>query len=170
MEKPILLCLFPIVIFLSACNFYTTKEKIATYKKISEINDSLDNMTTEWHRLLDNAVSGKNYTALRPYRLEMASFLNRNRSVVAYLKMTPLSENLIDSEESFLDNQATMVSDLYSNFEIFNDMTPDETIQGQLKQVVGDQAAEQAGSAAIKKSLSSFSKKNDLKKKMSRIK
>ena len=168
MEKPVLFCLlFMVVIFLSSCEFYTTKEKLATYNRISGINDSLDKMTKEWHRLLDNAVSGKNYTALRPYRLGIAGFLDRDREVVANLKMNTYSENLIDSEEVFLNNQASVVSDLYANFEIFTEMTPDETIQGQLKQVVGEQDSEMAGSRAIRRSLQAFVKNNNLKLKKS---
>jgi len=165
MEKAIFSSLFFLVIFLSSCEFYTTKEKLTTYNRISGINDSLDNMTKEWHLLLDKAVSGKNYSALRPYRLGIGDFLNRDREVVAYLKTNTNSQNLIDSEEVFLDNQASVVSDLYSNFEIYNDMTPDETIQGQLKLVVGDLATEAAGSAAIKRSLHAFAVRNNLLKK-----
>jgi hypothetical protein len=165
MEKAILVGLLFIGVFLSSCDLYTTNDKLMAYNRISGINDTLDKMTNEWHRLLDNAVSGKNYSALRPYRMSIGLFLNNSRATVSGLKINPVSENLIDSEEVFLATQDSIVSELYPNFDAFTDLTPDETIQAQLKLIVGDQANEAAGSAAIRRSLTAFALKNNLNKK-----
>jgi len=133
------------------------------YDELTGTNDSLDKMTDDWHQTLDKAALSKNFSALAPLRTKMGLFISRNRAKIANIEVPKNTEGLRDSEEVFLSNQATIISEAYPTFEPYNDITPNEEIQNQLKLVASDEETETAASAAIRKSLQAFAKKNELK-------
>ena len=150
-------------VFFSSCNFIPAKKKLLVYTQITATNDTLDLLTREWHQLLYLSTKDKNFSRLKPIKMEMARFLSRNRSVIANLEISPDSQNLIDSEGVFLSTQATMVSEIYTPFESYNEMTPNQEINRQLILVANDLNNEVAGKAAINRSLQAYLRKNKLK-------
>jgi hypothetical protein len=162
MQRVILICLFFSVLFFASCSFIQRKEKVNVYSQILVTNDTLDKMTQEWHQLLSKALVTKNFTYLAPHRIRMAQFLSRSRPKVANLEITPSSESIRDSEEVFLTNQATFISDVYPQFESNNELTPNEVLQNQMKALGNDLENETSVSASIRQSLHTYAKKNGL--------
>jgi hypothetical protein len=153
------------VVFLSSCGFYGRKQKQELYDQIVATNDSLHRMTKEWHSILEKAVMMKNFSPLRPQRVQLAQFLSRRRSSIANLDLPPEAETLRGSEQVFLTSQSAMVSDVYPGFELYTDLTPDSTIQNHLRLVEKDMDTELAWNLTIQKSLDAFTQKNRIKKK-----
>ena len=163
MFRAILVCLILSTVFLSSCDYVPMKKKLRFYTEITATNDSINRMTGEWYGLLKMSVRDSNFSRLRPYRLKMGTFLSSNRSSIANLQAGATGQNIIDSEEVFLSNQATVINDVYSTFEAYNEMTPAETINAQMKLLANDQNNELAWTTAIKGSLEVYARKNKLK-------
>jgi len=163
MVRPLLACLF-ISVLCSACSgFIPTKKKVLIYNRIEVTNDSLDKMIKLWYQQLYVSTKDKNFSRLRPYRIGVGQFLNRNRSEIANLEINPDGQNLLDSELVFLSGQAMQFSEAYAVFEQYNEMTPNETINGQLKLTVAEMARMTMTKAAINRSLQHYAVKNKLK-------
>ena len=73
------------------------------------------------------------------------------------------AETLRESEGVFLTHQATMVSDVYPQFEFYADLTPDEAIQRSLRAVSRDMETETAWNLTIRKSLDAFAIKHKIR-------
>ena len=162
MVKTTLIFLIAYTVFFGSCAVFQRKEKVQVFNQITLTNDTLDKMTQEWHQMLKKAIVTKNFTYLAPHRIRMAQFLGRNRPKIANLEITPSSEAIRDSEEVFLTNQATVISEVYPLFESNNDLTPPDVVQNQLKSLGNDLENETSTSAAIKQSLNNYAKKNGL--------
>jgi hypothetical protein len=163
MRRTLPVCLIFSTVYLFSCNYIPAKKKLMAYAEISSTNDSLTRMTREWYRLLSMSVTDKNFSRLSSYRLHMGEFLSNHRDLVANLQAGPNGQNIVDSEEVFLANEATTINDLYSSFESYNEMTPVETVNGQIRKLSNDQSNEMTWTAVIKRSLANYLKKNKLK-------
>ena len=163
MQKAFPILLLSLITVFSSCSYYDHKTKQLFYDQLSGTNDSLDKMTDDWHQMLEKAVASKSFAGLAPLRTKMGLFISRNRSKIANIEVPQNLEGLRDSEEVFLSNQANTISEAYSTFEPYNDITPNEEIQNQLKLVVSDEETESSASGAIRKSLQAFAQKNGLK-------
>jgi hypothetical protein len=163
MLRTVLVCLVSNVIFFSSCDYIPAKKRLLVYTQISATNDTLDRLTREWHQLLRLSTKDKNFFRLKQCRIKIGQFLSRNRPVVANLRVRPDSQPLIDSEEAFLANQATIATDVYTPFESYNEMTPNDLINTQLKAVVNDLSTEIAGKAAMDRSLQAYIVRNKIK-------
>lgn len=153
-----------ITIMSSSCGF---KQKLVIqdfYTKVSVVNDSLDKLTTQWHTLRDQASISKNYAALSPARIELGAFISRARSAVANIPVVPELEKVKNEEDALLQNQSTMVAEVYPAFEQFNEYTPKDVVDKSVSQITNDLLDEKAKTASIKKMLADLAKKNDLKK------
>lgn len=163
MLRTILACLF-FSVFLAACSgFIPTKKKLLVYTQITTTNDTLNKLTGEWYKELFAATRDKNFSRLRPYRIKIGEFLNRKREEIANLEVGPEGQNVLDSEIVFLSNQAARFSETYATFELFNEMTPNETINGQLKIASADIRNMTITNAMISRSLQQYAAKNKLK-------
>lgn len=151
--------------FLSSCGVYATRQKQVLYDQIVVTNDTLDKLTRQWHTLLEKAVHTKNFSALSANRIQIGQYLSRRRSAIANLELPADAETLRGSEEVFLTSQAAMVSDVYPKFEVYNELTPDSTIQNQLRSISNDMQTEVAWKLTIQKSLDAFAQKNKFKPK-----
>lgn len=163
MQKVTLIFLLVAATTLSSCSYYDHKTKQEFYNELFGTNDSLDRMTVDWYQQLNKSIFSKNFTGLAPLRTKMALFVSRHRDKIANIEVPPNIDGLRDSEEVFLNTQANIISDVYSTFEPFNDITPEDQIQGQLKLVMANQQAEMAASSALRKRLQEFARKNSLK-------
>jgi len=163
MYRTSLLFLLLLGMLFSSCSYYDHKTKQSFYDLLSGTNDSLDKMTADWHQLLEKATVTKSFSGLAPLRTKMGLFMTRNRAKIADIEVPLNSDALRDSEEVFLSTQANVISEAYPPFEPFNDITPNEDIQNQMKLVVSDLESETAASAAIRKSLLAFAQRNALK-------
>lgn len=163
MQKASLIFLLFLTTAFSSCSYYEHMAQLQFYTQLSGTNDSLDKMTVEWHQLLTRAVAAKNFSGLAPCRIKIGEFMSRNRAKVANIELPPTAENIRDSEEAFLAARAIIVSEIYPTFEPFNDITPNEDIDGQLRLVADDQEKETLAMEAIKKSLQAFAQRNHLK-------
>ncbi len=152
-----------VIMLFSSCGYYAHKQKQVLVEQIRNTNDSLDKMTKEWHNLLDKAVKVKNFSALNAQRIQIGQFLSRRRSVIANLELPADAETLRGSEDVYLSAQVGMVTDFYPQFELFNDLTPDSTIQYHLRLVSKDVETEVSWYLTIKKSLDVFVIKNGIK-------
>ena len=156
-------CLIFCAVCLFSCNYIPAKKKLIAYSEISSTNDSVTRMTREWYRLLSMSITDKNFSRLSPYRLHMGEFLSKHRALVANLETGPNGQSIVDSEEVFLANEAATINDLYSSFESYNEMTPVETINGQIRKLSNDQSNEMTWTSVIKRSLGNYLRKNKLK-------
>ena len=163
MQRIVLFSCLVVSLFFSSCGFYAQRQKQLLYTQISATNDTLDRMTREWHQLLDKAVRSKNFSTLHDNRVKIGQFISRSRSAIANAELPPDAEVLRESEGVFLSNQAVVVSDVYPQFESFNELTPDEKIQKTLIAVAGDQDNELAWKLTIRKSLDAFAIKNGIR-------
>jgi len=163
MPRTLLLILIVVMNLFSSCGFYDQKAKQVFYELVSGTNDSLDRMTTDWHRILDRSKITKNFAALAPFRNKMGLFISRNRAKIADIEVPQSLAGLRDSEEVFLSTQANIISDAYPAFEPFNDITPEDDIQNQMKLVANDLETETSFSEAIRKSLRAYAQSNRLK-------
>ncbi len=163
MQKFILISSFFAITLLSSCSYYDHKTKQEFYNELAGTNDSLDRMTFDWFQGLNRAIASRNFSGLAPLRTKMGLFVSKHRAKIADIEVPPNSDGLRDSEEVFLSNQSTIITDAYPAFEPFNDITPIEDIQNQLRAVVNDQEVEAAASAALRKKLQEFARKNSLK-------
>ncbi len=120
-------------------------------------------MTKDWHILLDKAVKTKSFGGLTQNRIKLGQYISRHRALIANLEVPPDAETLRESEGVFLSAQANMVADVYPQFELFADLTPEETIQKSLKAVSRDMETEIAWNLTIKKSLDAFAIKHRIK-------
>jgi len=150
------------VIFMSSCGYYEKRSTLTVYNRIQGTNDTLDQMTKEWHAQLKKAMTTGNFTYLPATRIRLAQFLNRTRQVVANLEVAPNIENLRDSEVVFLSNQAMIAADVYPVFESNNELTPNDVILTQIKSLGNDLENEIAMNEAIKQSLHGYAKKSGL--------
>jgi hypothetical protein len=141
---------------LSSCGRIARQKKLELYTEISTTNDSLTKMTREWHQMLDRAVGDKQFGTLPPYRLKMGQFMNRHRSNIANIRTNEDNASILDSETNFLAARAMIISDMYPRFEAFNDMTPAENINGELRAMGDDVDSEDVGYMAMKKSLRAY--------------
>lgn len=158
----LLLCIISLTA--ASCGFKQRLVSQEFYSKVVVINDSLDKLTTQWHSLRDQASISKNYSALAPARIELGSFISRARSTVANIVVTPEIEKMKNDEDMLLLNQSGMVTDVYPNFEQFNEYTPKEVMDKSIALITNDLIDERAKVAAIRKQLDAFAKKYDLKK------
>ena len=156
-------CLISIVL-MSSCGFQEKHEALEFYNKLISINDSLDKMTTEWHAIRDQASVSKNYSALNPYRISLGSFIARNRSIVANIPATADMEKIKNDEDALLSTQSALVSDVYPNFEQFNEYTPQEVMAKNITLLGDDLLNVKSKVASLKKSLLVYSDKHKLKK------
>jgi len=150
------------VFFYSSCDYIPVKKRLLVYTQITATNDTLDKLTREWHQLLYMSTRDKNFTRLQPSRIKIGQFLSRNRAIIANMQVRQDSQNLIDSEEVYLSNQATVVSDVYTPFEEYNEMTPNDNINGQLKLVANDLNNVVSGKNAISQSLQAYLTRNKM--------
>jgi len=162
MVRTLICCIFAATFF-SSCGYYEHRERQQLYAQIKLTNDTLDRLTREWHSLLDIALRTKNFSVLNTGRIELGQFLSRRRSAIADMELPADAEPLRGSEGVFLSTQADMVADVYPKFELFNDLTPDSTIHNQLAEVSKDMGTELSWNLTIKKSLSTFASRNNLK-------
>ncbi len=163
MRKTALLFILAASVVFISCNHYPKQDKVKLYKQLTQINDTLTFMTKEWHLLLNRAVISKNYSRLSGYRVDIARFLERSRTTVGNMRVYPESAAIIDSEMIFLGNQTAMVSEVYYKFDSYNELTPRETVEANLRLVTDDLPTEIAGSVAMKRSLEAFATRNKLK-------
>ncbi|MCW3121710.1 MAG: hypothetical protein JWQ38_1202 [Flavipsychrobacter sp.] len=163
MLRTFIACLVLSIAFCSCSDFVPSKKKVQVYTLISSTNDSLDKMTREWHQQLFLSTKDKSFARLRPYRIKIGQFLSRSRSEVAMLTVNKGSQNLLDSEEAFLATQANLFSETYSAFESYNDVTPNETINNQLRVASTNLSNMIASKAAIARSLQYYAQKNEVK-------
>ncbi len=150
-------------VLLTSCGFYDHRARILLCKEIAATNDSLYTMTRAWHMLLDKAVLTKNFALLHENRIRLGQYISRKRSDIANLELPADAETLRQSEDVFLSNQTTVISEIYPQFEAYNSLTPAEDIQRSLRAVAGDEDNVLAWKLTIKKSLDAFIKKHGLK-------
>ncbi len=152
-----------VTVALSSCGFYEQKQRKELYLQVTATNDSLDKMTKGWHTLLDRAVRSKNFSGLHAARIELGQYLSRRRSVIANLELPPDAETLRGSEDMYLSTQVAMVTDIYPQFEMFNELTPDSSIQNRRRLVFHDLETEVSWNLTIKKLLDAFVVKHRIK-------
>lgn len=164
MRNGLLLFTLASMLLTASCGFQKKLQLQDTYTKITVVNDSLDKLTSQWHSLRDQASISKNYSALAPARIALGSFISRGRASVANIVITPENEAIMNEEDQLLLNQSTLVSEVYPNFEQFNEYTPKETMDKNTSLIVNDLMNVKTKVAAIKKMLEKFAAKNDIKK------
>jgi hypothetical protein len=160
--RAIMVCLVVSAFFLASCNYVPAKKKLLVYTQISGTNDTLDKMTREWYKQLNQSVRDRNFSRLSQYRISAGQYLSRRRSVIANLLRDDHAQNLIDSEEVFLSARAAVINDMYSSFEAYNEMTPPDVINNQLRLIASDLGNEVSGNVAIKRSLQAYARKDAL--------
>ena len=163
MLRTFIACLMMSMAFCSCSDFVTSKKKLQVYTQITSTNDSLEKLTRVWHQQLFASTKDKSFSRLRPYRIKIGQFLSYNRVQVASLQVPPKSQSLLDSEQAFLATQAALFSETYSAFESFNEMTPNETINNQLRVASANLNNMLATKTAITRSLEYYVEKNDIK-------
>lgn len=157
----VIVFLFISVVF-SSCVF-DRKARVDLCREITSTNDSLYTLTREWHIQLDKAARVRNFAILRESRIKLGQFISRRRSAVANLELPADAETLRQSEDVFLSGQSDVISNIYPQFEAYNDLTPDSSIQRALATIKGDEDNVLAWKLTIKKSMEAFIQKHGLK-------
>ena len=163
MQRILLICCLFTTTMLTSCGYYSYRERVALYHEITATNDTLNQMTREWHVLLNQAVKTKNFSPLNAYRISLGRYISRHRAKIADMELPSDAETLRESEGVFLSKRADVVTNIYPRFEAYNELTPDATVQRSLKQVANDLDNEYAWYLTIKKSADAFAKRNNLK-------
>ena len=159
----LLIWLFAIVFSLSSCTYFAEKRRLLVYTELIGTNDTVNKMTRQWYQMVSVAVKTKNFSTIGAYRLTMASYLNKKREKIAELSSNADTEGIVDSEQTYLSNQAFAVADIYFTMESYNYLTPAEDIQDQMKLIIDNVNGEMAMYEVMKKALHSFAKRHALK-------
>ncbi len=151
------------MVLVSCAGYIPSKKKLQVYTDITAANDSLETMVRDWHQQLILSTKDKNFSRLRPYRVRIGQFLSEKRASVAGLQTEAKWQGILDNEETFLATQAQLFSDSYAAFELYNNMTPNDVINNQLRIASVNLTNMLAGKASMVHMLQVYARKNDLK-------
>jgi len=150
---------------LPSCNVVEQHNAQLFYTKVYLINDSLDNLTLQWHIKLQEGIANRNFTTLYNDRTNLSVFLVNSRSNIANMRNTDNNEPLKNAIDRLLANQIAIASDVYPQFEQFSAYTPQELIDKALDQLGDDLPNQQRTSMQIRKDLQLYMLKYGLKNK-----
>jgi hypothetical protein len=148
---------------LASCGFREKQEAQIFYDQLNGINDTVQILTWRWYEFLDTARESQDYTVLYHKRLQLGSYLSEVRSKVANMRPTKNNEKIKNLEELFLAEQAIKVSEVYPLFEQYSGFTPNEVLNGSLKQLGNDRQHMRITINGIKKRLAEYAKLYGLK-------
>ena len=160
--KALIYCCIAIFI-VSSCGITKKHDAQEFCNRISGINDTLDNLTSDWHALFDKALIHKNFSTLFNDRVALGSYISKSRAEIANMIPNSETSKILVDEDSLLSMQATMVSDVYPNFEPLTDLTPKETIDKNVRLLLDDLGTEKAANMQIKKLLQAYGAKYNVK-------
>lgn len=152
-----------VVAELSSCGYFRREKDYNVYYKLSAVNDTLEQMTNTWYRLVMQANTDKNFSTLHQLRLKIGTYVSKNRNIIGDMRLTSEAIPVVDSEMSFLATKAITVSDVYTVFESYNDLTPDGEIRGSIQNLTVIAQKEAATTLRLKKALAVFAYNNKLK-------
>lgn len=149
--------------FLGSCQMMNRQKALEFSNKLSSITDSLYRKGGEWGAVYATASQSGDYAQLRPLRIDMQQFTDRNIATVIAMKDVAGSEQFRADMIGFLRFEKKMIEDVFSRFEELNAQSSEGEVQAVLNQLTESSTEETRLLDVVRKSQAEFAKKNGFK-------
>lgn len=154
------LILMAALCLLGSCQLAKRQKALEFSNKMSAITDSLYRKGSEWGAVYASASQDRDYSKLKPLRLDMEQFTDRSITAVASMKDVAGSEQFRADMLGFLRFEKNMIGNVFSRFEQLNAGSREEEIQAVLDALTESSTEETRLLDVVRRSQNEFARKN----------